>query len=276
MVADEKKSFSIEKSPAKHTIIVLSGKGGVGKSTIAANLAVAFTLQGYKTGLLDIDFHGPSIPKLLGLEGKKLAVVDKRIIPAGFGDLKVMSVDFMLEKRTDAVIWRGPLKMSFTRQLLEEVEWGDLDFLIVDSPPGTGDEPLSIVQLIPDPTGSIIVTTSQEVSTTDVKRSITFCNTLNLPVLGVIENMSGFACPHCGKKIEIFGSGGGERMAEEMNVKFLSRIPFDTKVMKSGESGKPFVYFDNDAETTGIFSGMVSELLENVLGEENKKTRKND
>lgn len=276
MVADEKKSFSIEKSPAKHTIIVLSGKGGVGKSTIAANLAVAFTLQGYKTGLLDIDFHGPSIPKLLGLEGKKLAVVDKRIIPAGFGDLKVMSVDFMLENRTDAVIWRGPLKMSFTRQLLEEVEWGDLDFLIVDSPPGTGDEPLSIVQLIPDPTGSIIVTTSQEVSTIDVKRSITFCNTLNLPVLGVIENMSGFACPHCGKKIEIFGSGGGERMAEEMNVKFLSRIPFDTKVMQSGESGKPFVYFDNDAETTGIFSGVVSELLETVLGEENKKEGKND
>jgi Mrp family chromosome partitioning ATPase/predicted Fe-Mo cluster-binding NifX family protein len=256
--------FRIERSPAEHTILVLSGKGGVGKSTVAANLALSLSLQGRRTGLLDADFHGPSVPKMLGLEGRKLAMENDRILPVSLGELKVISVDFMLEQRTDPVIWRGPMKMNVIKQLLEEVAWGELDYLVIDSPPGTGDEPLSVAQLIPDPTGALIVTTPQDVSTSDVRRSISFCRAVDLPVLGVVENMAGLVCPHCGESIDLFGEGGGERMSSEMDVPFLGRIPIDPAIVKSGDTGKPFAYWESKSPSGGAFTGLVERLTEQI------------
>ncbi|MBD3277402.1 MAG: P-loop NTPase [Candidatus Aegiribacteria sp.] len=260
--------FSLKSSPAENSLLVLSGKGGVGKSTVAANIAVALSLQGYSTGLLDTDFHGPTIPKLLGLEGTQLTSSDgKKLDPAELGALKVISVDFMLGSRTDPVIWRGPMKMNVIKQLFEDVHWGDLQYMVVDCPPGTGDEPLSVVQLIPEPTGAVIVTTPQEVSLTDVRRSIQFCRALKLPVLGVIENMSGFVCPHCGERTELFGSGGGEKMAQQMDVPFLGRIPIEPEIVESGEKGKPFVYHNSDSPYASDFENIVTDLVQNIQSE---------
>ncbi|MBN1433813.1 Mrp/NBP35 family ATP-binding protein, partial [Candidatus Fermentibacterales bacterium] len=209
----------------------------------------------------DIDFHGPSIPKLLGMEGQMLTSDGTSVAPAMFGPLRVVSIDFMLGERTDAVIWRGPMKANVARQLLEDVDWGPLKYLVVDSPPGTGDEPLSMAQLIPGEAGALIVTTAQQVSTNDVARSITFCRKLDLPVLGVIENMSGMTCPHCGGFIELFGTGGGERLAAKAGVEFLGRIPFDPGVMESGEHGRPFARYDPDSNSGRAFSDIVGKLL---------------
>ncbi len=260
--------YSLEKSPADKSILVLSGKGGVGKSTVAANLAISLSLQGYATGLLDTDFHGPSIPKLLGMEGTKLTSPDgKKLNPAELGSLKVISVDFMLSSRTDPVIWRGPMKMNVIKQLFEDVNWGELDYMIVDCPPGTGDEPLSVVQLIPEPTGAVIVTTPQEMSLSDVRRSIQFCHALKLPVLGVIENMSGFVCPHCNERTELFGSGGGEEMASEMGVPFLGRIPIEPEIVSSGDSGKPFAYHYGHSQFAKDFESIVTDIIEKVTSD---------
>lgn len=268
-MSDQKmQPFSLDESPARNSILVLSGKGGVGKSTVAANLAISLSLQGFSTGLLDTDFHGPSIPKLLGMENTRLVSRDgRRLEPAELGSLKVISVDFLLENRTDPVIWRGPMKMNVIKQLFEDVNWGDLDYMVVDCPPGTGDEPLSVVQLIPEPTGAVIVTTPQEMSLSDVRRSIQFCRALKLPVLGVIENMSGFVCPHCGQRTELFGSGGGEEMASEMDVPFLGRIPIEPAIVTSGDSGKPFVYHYGKTPFARDFESLVHDLLEGIPGE---------
>lgn len=233
----------------RRKLLVLSGKGGVGKSTVAANLAVAFAAAGLRTGLLDIDLHGPSIPKLLGLEGRTLDLARNAMEPVtlqlpslqGRGVLKVISIGFLLRGADDAVIWRGPLKMGVIKQFLRDVEWGELDCLVVDSPPGTGDEPLSICQLIEDADGAVVVTTPQDVSVADVRKCITFCRQVKMPVLGVIENMSGFVCPHCGQATELFKTGGGERMAAEMGVPFLGRIPLDPAIVESGDAGRPVV-----------------------------------
>ena len=256
--------YKLSKSPAERSILVLSGKGGVGKSTVAANLAISLSLQGFKTGLLDTDFHGPSIPKLLGLEGSRLTSDGEKVNPVEMGALKVISVDFMLGNRTDPVIWRGPMKMNVIKQLFEDVNWGDLDYMVIDCPPGTGDEPLSVVQLIPEPSGAVIVTTPQELSLSDVRRSIKFCGALNLPVLGVIENMSGFVCPHCGERTELFGSGGGEEMAEEMGVPFLGKIPIEQDIVISGDSGKPFVYHNGHSSFAKDFERIVGDIIEKV------------
>lgn len=256
--------YKLSKSPAERSILVLSGKGGVGKSTVAANLAISLSLQGFKTGLLDTDFHGPSIPKLLGLEGSRLTSDGEKVNPVTMGALSVISVDFMLGNRTDAVIWRGPMKMNVIKQLFEDVNWGDLDYMVIDCPPGTGDEPLSVVQLIPEPSGAVIVTTPQELSISDVRRSIKFCSALNLPVLGVIENMSGFVCPHCGERTELFGSGGGEKMAEEMAVPFLGKIPIEPDIVTSGDNGKPFVYHNGHSDFAKDFERIVGDIIENI------------
>lgn len=266
MTEDKPLGMGLPVPPARDTILVLSGKGGVGKSTIAANLAVSLSLQGFSTGLLDTDFHGPSIPKLLGLEGTTLTMENGRIKPAELGALKVLSVDFLLADRTDPVIWRGPMKMNIIRQFFEDVDWGDPDFLIVDCPPGTGDEPLSVVQLVPEPAGAVIVTTPQDLSLSDVRRSIQFCKALALPVLGVIENMSGFVCPHCGERTELFGKAGGRKMAEEMGVSFLGSLLFDPSVAASGDDGRPFVYFGSDSSTAADFESMAGTILEIVRG----------
>jgi len=228
----------------RQKIMVLSGKGGVGKSTVAVNLAVSLALQGCKAGLLDVDIHGPSVPKLLGLEGESCqpSAEPGGIEPVRFGEnLKVMSIGFLLQSPRDAVVWRGPLKYKVIEQFLRDVVWGSLDALVIDAPPGTGDEPLSIAQLVGRPAGAIVVTTPQEVAVADVRRSITFCQEMHLDVLGVVENMSGFVCPHCGKSSDLFKSGGGELLAREMGVPFLGKVPFDPQVVESGDSGTPAV-----------------------------------
>jgi Mrp family chromosome partitioning ATPase/predicted Fe-Mo cluster-binding NifX family protein len=252
-------------SQIKHKVMVLSGKGGVGKSTVAVNLAVSLAVAGNRVGLLDVDIHGPSIPKLLHIEGAQISGSGNGIYPVkvGFrtGILSVMSIGFMLPKRDDPVIWRGPMKYGMIKQFLKDVEWGMLDYLIIDSPPGTGDEPLSVAQLVEDADGAVIVTTPQELAIQDVRRCIVFCQQLNLPVLGVIENMSGFICPECGKNISIFGSGGGESMAKEMRVPYLGEIPISVEVVTSGDRGKPLVQTQPHSETTKAFGRIVQKLL---------------
>ena len=210
----------------KKKYVVLSGKGGVGKSTVAVNLAVGLAIMGKRTGLLDTDLHGPSVPKMLGLENFLSSGDETHLEPAVRfdGNLKIMSVQFLLQNLHDSVIWRGPLKHAVISQFIGHTVWGELDYLIIDSPPGTGDEPLSVVQTA-KPDAAIIVTTPQDVATFDVRKSIDFCSKLNLPVLGIIENMSGFICPHCKKETAIFSMGGGKRMAEELGIKFLGSVP---------------------------------------------------
>ena len=249
----------------KHKIVVLSGKGGVGKSTVAANLAISLGLNGFKTGLLDIDFHGPSIPKLLGLEKNEVQSGESGIIPVSYGNnLKVMSLGMLLQGQDDAVIWRGPMKMGAIKQLIKDVNWGELDYFIIDSPPGTGDEPLSVVQLIKDITGAIVVTTPQDIAVADVRRSVNFCEKVKLPVLGVIENMSGFICPHCGNKVDIFKSGGGQTMAEEMSVNFLGHIPLEPDIVKASDEGRPYIYFYNKSEAAKTFENVINNLLKTL------------
>ncbi|OPX28285.1 MAG: ATP-binding protein [Gemmatimonadaceae bacterium 4484_173] len=246
----------------KHKIVVLSGKGGVGKSTIAVNLAVSLSLAGKKVGLLDIDIHGPSIPTMLHLEGARAQASGKSILPVEMGAMKVMSLGFLLENKDSAIIWRGPMKMGVIEQLLRDVEWGELDYLIIDSPPGTGDEPLSIVQLIGEMDGAVMVTTPQDVAAADVKKSLDFCRQLNLPVLGIVENMSGFICPECGKETAIFQGNNGETMAEEAGVPFLGKIPIDPAVGSSCDAGTPFIYHYSKTETAKRVEKIVQKILE--------------
>ncbi|MBN1946901.1 MAG: P-loop NTPase [Bradymonadales bacterium] len=249
--------------------MVLSGKGGVGKSTVAVNLATALALAGKRVGLLDVDIHGPSIPKLLHVEGTPITGNETTLFPVtvgcGTGLLQVMSIGFLLRDRDDAVIWRGPRKFGVIKQFLKDVDWGELDYLVIDSPPGTGDEPLAIAQLIENADGALVVTTPQQVSVQDVRRCIVFCRQVDLPVLGVIENMSGFTCPKCGELIPIFGADGGRAMAEEMGVPYLGAIPIEPEVVVSGDSGTPMVQARPHSETAKAFGRIVRTLLEPEL-----------
>jgi len=247
----------------RHKVMVLSGKGGVGKSTVAANVAVALALEGKKVGLLDVDFHGPSIPRLLHIEGPPPMTPGARLSPAVYGEnLKVVSLGFLLPEQDSAVIWRGPLKMGVIKQLLADVDWGDLDYMIIDFPPGTGDEPLSVAQLIPDSSGALIVTTPQDLSLSDVRKSIDFCRKVKVPVLGVIENMSGFVCPNCKTVIDIFKRGGGENMARSMGVPFLGRIPIDPRIVEASDSGTPFIYHYSGTDAAAAFQPIIGLLLD--------------
>ena len=259
----------------KHKILVLSGKGGVGKSTVAVNLAISLSLAGKRTGLLDIDIHGPSVPKILNLEGRRLQAMDETILPIEVGkNLKVMSIGFLLSSKDDAVIWRGPMKYQMIKQFLKDVEWGELDYLIIDSPPGTGDEPLSIIQLLENADGAVVVTTPQEVALSDVRKSITFCRSLDLPVLGVLENMSGFVCPKCGERTDIFKAGGGENMATAMNVPFLGRIPIDPQIVEACDSGQPYVDKYRQSQTARAFREAVTLLVGSDNERDKAKSRK--
>ncbi len=246
----------------KHKIVVLSGKGGVGKSTIAVNLAISLSLAGKKVGLLDVDIHGPSIPTMLNLEGARAQASGNSILPVEMAGLKVMSLGFLLENKDSAIIWRGPMKMGVIEQLLRDVEWGELDYMIIDSPPGTGDEPLSVVQLIGKMDGAVMVTTPQDVAAADVRKSLDFCRQLNLPVIGIVENMSGFICPDCGKETAIFAGNNGETMAEAAGVPFLGKIPFDPAVGASCDSGAPFIYHYSKTETAKRFESVIKQILE--------------
>ncbi len=221
----------------KNKIMVMSGKGGVGKTSTSVNLSIALANKGFKVGIMDVDLHGPDVPRMLGLEGMLGLSKNKKLEPMrSIKNLKAVSIESLTSSKDDAIIWRGPIKYSAIKQFIGDVEWGDLDFLVIDSPPGTGDEPLTIAQTITD-AKAVIVTTPQEVSLADVRKSISFCKTVKMEIFGLVENMSGFECPHCHENVDIFGSGGGERTATEAGIRFLGKVPFDQKVVACGDSG---------------------------------------
>ncbi len=246
----------------KGKFMVFSGKGGVGKTTVAVNLAYSLMSKGFKVGLLDVDIHGPNVIKMLGLENERLTG-NKKIEPINaFKNMKVMSTASILETEDSPIIWRGPLKIKLIRQFLEDVNWGKLDFMIIDCPPGTGDEPLSIAQLMPGLNGGIIVTTPQDVAILDAKKSIRFAQQLNIPFIGLIENMSGFICPYCKKRIDIFKTGGGLKLAVETGIEFLGRIPYDPQVMLSSDDG--IVYLKDHKNGTAA-SEAYSHISEKIV-----------
>jgi ATP-binding protein involved in chromosome partitioning len=250
------------KIDVKHVILVLSGKGGVGKSTVSVNLAYALSAHGRNVGLLDLDIHGPNIPKMLGIEDQRPAVLGNVIEPIRVtGNLAVMSMGFLLPDTSTPVIWRGPMKMGAIQQFLSEVNWGALDYLIVDLPPGTGDEALSIIQLAPNIRGAVIVTTPQDVAVLDAVKAVKFIERLELPVIGIIENMSGMICPHCGDTIDLFGRGGGEEAAQELGVPYLGSIPLDPAMVKAGDEGRPYVLRHADTPTWKA----VDKVMENLV-----------
>jgi len=249
-------------SRIKHKIVVMSGKGGVGKTTVATNLAVALSLAGKKVGLLDVDVHGPSVPRLLSLKGEKPHMGDETMEPVPWSkNLSVMSLGFLLEDERQAVIWRGPVKVGLIKQFVQDVMWGDLDYLIVDCPPGTGDEPLSALQTLGPTAMAVVVTTPQGVAIDDVRRSVSFVGDVGNRVLGIVENMSGFACPDCGSVHNIFNTGGGEELAKEAGVQFLGRIPLDPEVAHSGDEGFPFMKIHRDSATGKAMNEVIAPLL---------------
>jgi ATP-binding protein involved in chromosome partitioning len=265
---DRKPAVTEKMARIKHKIVVMSGKGGVGKSTVAVNLAIALALEGKHVGLLDIDLHGPTVPQLLGLEGRRVDTEGDSFLAVEVSDnLKVMSIGFLLGEEDSAVVWRGPMKAVAIEQFLGEVEWGELDYLIVDSPPGTGDEPLAVVQAMGTIDGAIIVTTPQETALSNVRRSIKFCSLLGVKVLGVIENMSGFVCPHCGEVTYVFSRGGGEAMAAKAGVPVLATIPLDPMIVEAGDNGRPHFYHYSKSPAAQQFAKAVIPIL--ALDDEN-------
>ncbi len=260
----EDEAIKISLSKIKHKIFVLSGKGGVGKSSISANLAASLSKKGYKTGLMDVDVHGPSIAHMLGLTELLDISDNKLLIPKQInGNLKVVSVQALMQDKDQAIIWRGPAKSGMIRQFVSSVDWGELDFLIIDAPPGTGDEPLTVVQTIPEALG-IIVTTPQEVALADIRKSISFCKTVHLKTLGIVENMAGFKCPHCNESIDLFSSGGGEKTAKAQGLTFLGSIPFDTDVVISGDSGVPIMLQDKETKFSKGFDTIVENIIKQL------------
>ena len=241
----ESEDCKLQQSLAKigKRIIVMSGKGGVGKSTVAVNLALYLALQGKKVGLLDVDLHGPSVPKMLNLEDASPELSEEgKMLPVQLGELKVLSIGFFLESTDSAVVWRGPMKIGVIKQFITDADWGELDYLVVDAPPGTGDEPLTICQLLAgDDASALIVTTPQAVSATDVSKSLSFCRELPIKVAGLVENMSSFVCPHCGEVTPIFSSGAGEELAAKYGVPLLGKLPIDPRICRGGDNGDPFV-----------------------------------
>ncbi len=250
-------------SKIKYKLIVMSGKGGVGKTSVSVNLGIALANRGFKVGIMDVDLHGPDVPRMLGLKGEVEASKDMpKLTPMSYSDnLKAISMECFMPNKDDAVIWRGPLKHSAINQFITDIDWGELDFLIVDSPPGTGDEPLSVAQTIPD-AKAIIVTTPQEVALSDVRKSINFCKKINKEMFGMVENMSGYACPHCGETADLFGSGGGEATAKQFNINFLGKIPFDPKIVKAGDSGSSYQDENQDAVAAKAFGEIADKVAE--------------
>jgi len=250
----------------KHRIVVMSGKGGVGKSTVAVNLALALAQKGKNVGLLDGDIHGPDTPKMLGLDGDRPAASENGLEPlVGPRNVKVMSMGFLLPDDDTPVAWRGPMKHTLFQQFLADVQWGNLDFLVVDLPPGTGDEPLSVGQLLGKPLNAVIVTTPQDVALLDSRKSVTFAKSLEMDVLGIIENMSGLKCPHCGERIDLFKTGGGRRAAQDLEVPFLGDIPIDPNVVWGGDSGLPVTMTEPDSIVSQAFEKIATTVEESIL-----------
>ena len=247
----------------KHKVIIMSGKGGVGKSTVATNLAFGLAANGFRVGIMDTDIHGPSLGKMLGIEGQFVQPSEKGpgLIPIEVKGIKVITMASLLQDADAPVIWRGPLKMGAIKQFLGDIEWGELDYLVIDSPPGTGDEPLSVCQLIPEADGSVIVTTPQDVALIDSRKTVRFSQALKIPILGIIENMSGFNCPHCSKPIDLFKVGGGERAAKSMAIPFLGRIPIDPKIVDSGDDGFAYIYDYAKAPAGEAMQEIVNKII---------------
>jgi Mrp family chromosome partitioning ATPase len=244
----------------KNKILVMSGKGGVGKTSTSVNLSIALADKGYNVGIMDVDLHGPDVPRMLGLEGSPQVNENKKLNPISYSEtLRAISIESFTPNKDDAIIWRGPLKFSAIKQFIVDIDWGNLDFLIIDAPPGTGDEPLTVAQTISD-AKAIIVTTPQEVALADVRKSINFCKTVKMEIFGLIENMSGFSCPHCGEMIELFGTGGGEKTANQMGVRFLGRIPFDPKLVACGDSGVCYQESHSDTAVTKAFTDVAETM----------------
>jgi ATP-binding protein involved in chromosome partitioning len=269
---EQEQRLRLKLSKIKHKIAVISGKGGVGKSTVTANLAMAFAMQGHKekVGILDADIHGPCIPKMLGLKGQALMGGPGGMwFPViGQQGIKVVSMDFLLPNDAAPVIWRGPLKMRAIQQFLSDIMWGDLDYLFIDLPPGTGDEPLSVMQLIPDMDGVVIVTMPSEVSQAVVKKAVTFAKQIGVLVIGIVENMSGYVCPDCGAKVNIFRAGGGKKIAEDFSVPYLGSIPLDPRICNDSDNGVPFITSNVTSPSTEAFAEIVSKIAQFL---ENKK-----
>ena len=250
----------------KNKLFVLSGKGGVGKSSVSANLAVSLAQQGFKTGLMDVDLHGPSIAQMFNItELLDMSSEDKQLLAPKkvMDNLTVVTIQALMQDKDQAVIWRGPAKTGMINQFIANVDWGELDFLVIDAPPGTGDEPISVAQAIPDAQG-IIVTTPQEVALADIRKSISFCKTVKLKTLGIVENMAGFRCPHCNEPIELFSSGGGEKTAKAQGLTFLGSLPFDTRVVESGDKGSPLMFKEEDTEFTKAFDKIVENIIKQL------------
>ncbi len=242
-------------------IMIMSGKGGVGKSTVAANLAARLAERGYKVGLLDADIHGPSIPKMFGIDEQNPTVDNDGIVPIKVTDnLCVMSVALLLEDKDAPVIWRGPAKMAAIKQFLEDVSWGNLDYLIVDLPPGTGDEPLSIAQLIERIEGAVVVTTPQDIALISVRKSIKFAEILNVPVIGIVENMGGIVCPHCDKKIDIFNKGGVKKASDDFGVPILGELPLDPAIAEIEDMGRVHIDIGGEGHWVKNFAAIVDAV----------------
>ena len=246
----------------KHKIIVMSGKGGVGKTSTAVNLSLALADAGHKVGVMDVDLHGPDVPRMLGIDGLPELMSNKKLSPMKYSqNLSAMSIESFIPSKDDAIIWRGPMKFSAIRQFIGDVQWGDLDFLVIDSPPGTGDEPLTVAQIVSD-ARAVIVTTPQEVALADVRKSINFCKTVKMEIFGLVENMSGLNCPHCGEMIDLFGSGGGERTARQTDIRFLGRIPFDPNVVACGDSGACYQKVHADTAVSRAYAEIAQQLAQ--------------
>lgn len=251
-------------SRIKNKLMVMSGKGGVGKSSVSVNLAIALSKMNLRVGLMDVDLHGPDVPRMLGLSGMLDVNENRKLNPMNYSEhLKVVSIESFIPNRDDAIIWRGPLKYSAIQQFIGEVAWGNLDYLLIDSPPGTGDEPLTIAQTISD-AKAVIVTTPQEISLADVRKSINFCKTVKMEILGLVENMSGFKCPHCREKIELFGAGGGEKTACSMGLDLLGTIPFDPNVVSCGDSGVSYQEKFRDTEVSKAFADIAHHIVKRM------------
>lgn len=261
-MAQQQNAITRSLGKIKNKILVMSGKGGVGKSTVSVNLALGLAKKGHKVGLMDVDLHGPDVVRMLDLKGV-LVPPEKEgdlVPPLQYNDnLKVVSLEYMMQDRDEAIIWRGPLKIQAIRQFVSDMDWGELDYLIIDAPPGTGDEPLSVAQTITN-VKAVVVTTPQKVALADVRKSINFCKTLQMDVVGVVENMSGFVCPNCNERVDIFKNGGGEEIAREFELAFLGRIPMDPRVVVAGDDGKPYLSSDEKSPATEAFSAIIDAV----------------